>query len=298
MATSFSAAAKHIDNRYEYGVSTNGARSDFRYIDSLVEPVGNLTEMENQSWKTGNVFPIEWRDERMTSGVSSGRYSYHRPSGVNIGYPNRAESDGRKYLSSNMYRYNGGVCETSAGHTDMETWKDDGDGKARTQKENWCQHTLCSNSFASTAAAGYASYNRYHGSTFEHDDTFFKYSGSPNVRQSFQCAQYGSIPPYSKPKSQTSPTMVKVSPGEYLRLRGADETWRAIAVDFFVPCECTCCVLTLFCIQDALAVVCPECLSVSPLEGVVLDGYDGGAGMGFTMESLAKWQDEIRMNLH
>jgi hypothetical protein len=86
-----------------------------------------------------------------------------------------------------------------------------------------------------------------------------------------------------------------VSPGEFVRLRGANETWQAIKNDFYMPCMCICCNLTLFCIQDAICVICPACRIVSPLEGVVYDGYDGGVGLGFTIEELSKWQQEITM---
>jgi hypothetical protein len=88
---------------------------------------------------------------------------------------------------------------------------------------------------------------------------------------------------------------IEVSPGEHLRLRGADETWRAIQVDFYMPCECMCCSLTIFCIQDAACVLCPECRVVSPMVGAST-GSDGGVGLGFTIEDLASWQEGIRIS--
>jgi hypothetical protein len=88
-------------------------------------------------------------------------------------------------------------------------------------------------------------------------------------------------------------TTIQVSPGEFMRLRGADETWRAIMDDFYMPCTCVCCNLTLFCIQDANFVLCPECRVVSPMDDMVYDEYDGGVGLGFTIEDLGKWQEEI-----
>jgi hypothetical protein len=107
-----------------------------------------------------------------------------------------------------------------------------------------------------------------------------------------QIRDFQSIPNAIEP---TRKNMVKIEvyPGEFLRLRGADETWHAIKYDFYMPCICICCNLTLFCIQDAIFVLCPTCRIVSPLEGVVLDGYDGGVGLGFTIEELSKWQKEI-----
>ena len=88
--------------------------------------------------------------------------------------------------------------------------------------------------------------------------------------------------------------MIEVAPGEFMRLRGARETWKAIQDDFYLPCACICCELTLFCIQDATYVLCPECQVVNPLEKI--DGYDGGVGLGFTIEELAEWQNDIVMN--
>ena len=75
--------------------------------------------------------------------------------------------------------------------------------------------------------------------------------------------------------------------------RGADETCRAIECDLYVPCECMCCRLTILCIQDARYVLCPNCRVVSPMETVVFEGSDGGVGLGFKMEDLARWQNDI-----
>jgi hypothetical protein len=88
--------------------------------------------------------------------------------------------------------------------------------------------------------------------------------------------------------------VIEVAPGQYMRLRGAEETWKAIQDDFYVPCSCVICELTLFCIQDATYVLCPKCQVVNPLEKI--DGYDGGVGLGFTIEELAEWQNDILMN--
>lgn len=101
--------------------------------------------------------------------------------------------------------------------------------------------------------------------------------------------------PFEK-KENHSPTSMKtieVSPGEHLRLRGADETWRAVQLDYYSPYECMCCSLTVFCILDAAFVLCPACRVVSPTVGSLAHGSDGGVGLGFTIEDLAKWQEEI-----
>jgi len=99
----------------------------------------------------------------------------------------------------------------------------------------------------------------------------------------------------------TSLTMIEISPSEFLPLRGAAETWRAVQCDFYVPSCCMACELTIFCIQDADYVICPTCHSVSPVDGAIsLDesvgrraGLGGGVGLGFTYDDLAKWQEDI-----
>jgi hypothetical protein len=91
---------------------------------------------------------------------------------------------------------------------------------------------------------------------------------------------------------------IEIKPGQYLRLRGADETWRAIELDFYMPGECMCCTLTIFCIQDADFVLCPECRVVSPMACTDFGecSEEGGVGLGFTWEDLARWQEDIERN--
>jgi hypothetical protein len=91
---------------------------------------------------------------------------------------------------------------------------------------------------------------------------------------------------------------VEVSPGVFLRLRGAEETWKAIHTDNYVPCSCICCEGTIFSIDDAVFVLCPLCDAVSPIQGILADvGYDGGVGLGFSLEELGQWQREIERNM-
>ena len=68
----------------------------------------------------------------------------------------------------------------------------------------------------------------------------------------------------------TKSKMIEIAPGEFMRLRGAHETWKAIQNDFYLPCSCFCCDLTLFCIQDATYVLCPQCQVVNPLEKLMV----------------------------
>jgi hypothetical protein len=90
-------------------------------------------------------------------------------------------------------------------------------------------------------------------------------------------------------------TTIEVSPGEFLRLRGAEETWRAIRVDFYMPCECICCSVTIFCIQDADYILCPACRVIGPMEGAFKTS-DGGVGLGFTMRELAIWLGDVKLS--
>jgi hypothetical protein len=89
-----------------------------------------------------------------------------------------------------------------------------------------------------------------------------------------------------------SQSSIEISPGIQVRLRGADETWKAIEHDYYMPTECICCESTIFCIQDADYVLCPGCRVVSRLEGSSSRGV-GGVGLGFKYEDLGRWQEEI-----
>jgi hypothetical protein len=66
------------------------------------------------------------------------------------------------------------------------------------------------------------------------------------------------------------------------------------------------CDSSIFCIADAMYVVCPECKVISPTEAINNDDFDidghnkdgkiFGAGLGFTYACLLKWQTEIIRN--
>lgn len=97
----------------------------------------------------------------------------------------------------------------------------------------------------------------------------------------------GGLPPVRK---------IEVCPGVYVPVRGADETWKAIEYDFYMPTECLICSLTIFCIQDAKYVICPVCRVVSPMDSSSCGdtmGNASGVGLGFTVDELGKWQAEI-----
>jgi hypothetical protein len=112
-----------------------------------------------------------------------------------------------------------------------------------------------------------------------------KYSFSSD-RESPSMLELSQMPPPSP-----QPT-IEISPGVHVRLRGASETWKAIENDFYMPAECVCCESTIFCIQNADFVLCPDCRVVSRMEVVSSHGM-GGVGLGFKYEDLARWQDAI-----
>jgi hypothetical protein len=119
--------------------------------------------------------------------------------------------------------------------------------------------------------------------------------GSTSSRSSSSGRERSSIPELSQipPPQLSSPqTTIEISPGVHVRLRGAAETWKAIENDYYMPAECICCESTIFCIQNADFVLCPDCRVVSRMEGVSSRGM-GGVGLGFKYEDLARWQDAI-----
>ena len=104
------------------------------------------------------------------------------------------------------------------------------------------------------------------------------------------------LSPISPPPSPPPPNAtIEISPGVHVRLRGADETWKAIANDFYMPAECICCESMIFCIQNADYILCPDCRVVSRMENPSPCGVGdvGGVGLGFKYEDLARWQEDI-----
>jgi hypothetical protein len=101
------------------------------------------------------------------------------------------------------------------------------------------------------------------------------------------------VVPVKKTPPTSSSSNIEVAPGIFTRLRGAEETKMAIVDDFFMPCECPCCSQTIFCIQDADFVLCPDCRVIHPMEGGAGDSGAGGVGLGFKMETLMSYQQQI-----
>jgi hypothetical protein len=135
---------------------------------------------------------------------------------------------------------------------------------------------------ASGASSAVASVDGWIGNTSGHSS-----SSDRKISSMSEVSQM----PRSPPPPSSLPT-IEISPGVHVRLRGADETWKAIANDYYMPAECICCESTIFCIQNADYVLCPDCRVVSRVEGLSSPGI-GGVGLGFKYEDLALWQDQI-----
>lgn len=92
------------------------------------------------------------------------------------------------------------------------------------------------------------------------------------------------LPVVAMPSSQLyKSTTVEIMPGHFVELRGSDETWDALAIGNTQVVECTCCLITLEVIRDAIMVLCPECRMISPL-----DGIGEGLGLGVRTNKQAR----------
>lgn len=177
------------------------------------------------------------------------------------------------------------------------------------ESSSWNSSVDCSNSMVSNDRKSNGrnrvkiegrAFNGYHNEYNEgyEERSAAKYNPTTYINTGMQNGAVGAISSHApnhkkevKAGGATKCKMIEIAPGEFMRLRGAHETWMAIQNDFYLPCACFCCDLTLFCIQDATYVLCPVCQVVNPLEKI--DGYDGGVGLGFTIEELAEWQNDI-----
>jgi hypothetical protein len=142
-------------------------------------------------------------------------------------------------------------------------------------------------------ASGMPSLVASHESSEEESESWMSNNFDNSSSSGWECSSMAAssemplLPP-APPAMQT----IEISPGVQVRLRGADETWKAVENDYYMPAECICCESTIFCIQDADYVLCPDCRVVSRMEGLSSRGM-GGVGLGFKYEALARWQDAI-----
>merc|ERR1712232_995834 len=52
---------------------------------------------------------------------------------------------------------------------------------------------------------------------------------------------------------------MEIAPGQYVKFRGAQETWKAVASNQTVEVQCLECAAALVCIDDCEYTVCPDC---------------------------------------
>jgi hypothetical protein len=90
---------------------------------------------------------------------------------------------------------------------------------------------------------------------------------------------------------------IEVSPGYYLRIRGAAETHLAIQQGRVRPTVCSCCTSQLYCTMVAEYVICPTCREISPVDFKHNNslGQVGGVGLGLTPESLQQEMRKLRI---
>jgi hypothetical protein len=84
---------------------------------------------------------------------------------------------------------------------------------------------------------------------------------------------------------------IEISPGFCVRLRGAEDTWSCIEVDFFSTLHLSSVSGGHLRHSRCFVVLCPVCRVASPMEGILES--NGGVGLGFTIDDLIKWQNEI-----
>ena len=110
--------------------------------------------------------------------------------------------------------------------------------------------------------------------------------------------------PEPVPPSQKQIGSVEVTPGVFLSLRGAPETWQAIKYGCTIQTSCHQCNSDLHVIEDAAHVVCPDCWMIGPVEQSIGDiplEFDGasdnhGLGLGVKASDLLKWLDSAEQS--
>ena len=141
-------------------------------------------------------------------------------------------------------------------------------------------------------------YSRRHSESYEHQN---HERADEHHRSHTPIDRY---PPqhYHEQHPQHRQVELEISPGVWMSLRGADETWNAIMNGAYCPTKCLMCSLNLLCILDAEYVLCPECRVVGPIgddefgmraEMLGSDIKPHGVGLGFKPDDLMRWQSEI-----
>jgi hypothetical protein len=77
---------------------------------------------------------------------------------------------------------------------------------------------------------------------------------------------------------------IQVSDGVYMTLRGSKETQAAYDHGLCIEATCFVCDISLACVPDCDAVVCPQCRMISPVEAVSRSRFHkGGVGLGIML---------------
>ena len=118
-----------------------------------------------------------------------------------------------------------------------------------------------------------------------------KYSEDPT--SSKYLTYHGRVKGLSTDRKKESFKQIEVAPGQFMRLRGADETYEAIKSDNFVPTMCYVCTETVCCIDSAHYVLCPVCRVVSPVNDDCYNAQSPSVGLGFTLLQLSTFLNEI-----
>jgi hypothetical protein len=98
------------------------------------------------------------------------------------------------------------------------------------------------------------------------------------------------------PTQATQEIFLEVAPGAKEKLRLSHETIKAIETGFFSPAVCWGCHAGLYCISDAVFLLCPDCTVISPLDESLPCAH--GIGMGFTKDTLIQVKKELARKDH
>jgi hypothetical protein len=88
-------------------------------------------------------------------------------------------------------------------------------------------------------------------------------NGSRSTISSFRNSSTNNT--YRRARPAPQPVEVEVSPGEFMPLRGSDETLEAIEMGYARIVTCFACSASLACVPDCELVICPDCRVISPI---------------------------------
>lgn len=86
---------------------------------------------------------------------------------------------------------------------------------------------------------------------------------------------------------------IEIAPGQFMQLRGAQETYEAIKSDQFIPSTCFTCNKTVCCVDTATYVLCPDCRVVSPVKDTSYRERNPSVGLGFSLSDLSSMISDL-----